>query len=60
MFDEYITTAFSLVKALKEVLVKALKEYAKRCCWIVLREKIVALLIMAIEYPRCALDMNEI
>jgi hypothetical protein len=34
-----------------EVLVKVLKEYAKRCCcWvIVLREKIVALLIMTTE-----------
>jgi hypothetical protein len=37
--------------ASKEVLVKALKEYAKRCCWIVLREKIVAHLIMTTEYP---------
>jgi hypothetical protein len=31
--------------ASKEVSVKVLKEYAKRCCWIVLREKIVTLLI---------------
>jgi hypothetical protein len=26
-----------------------LKEYAKRCCWIMLREKIVTLLIMTTE-----------
>jgi hypothetical protein len=31
---------------------EVLKEYAKRCCWIVLREKIVALLIMTTEYRR--------
>jgi hypothetical protein len=35
--------------ASKEVLVNVLKEHARRCCWIVLREKIVTLLIMAIE-----------
>jgi hypothetical protein len=35
--------------ASKEVLVKVLKEYAKRCCWIMLREKIVTLLVMTIE-----------
>jgi hypothetical protein len=36
-----------------EVLVKILKEYARRCYWIVLWEKIVALLIMTTECPRC-------
>ena len=36
--------------ASKKVLVKVLKEeYAKRCCWIMLREKIVTLLIMTTE-----------
>jgi hypothetical protein len=41
--------------ASKEVctLVKVLKEYTKRCCWIMLREKIVTLLIMTTEYPSC-------
>jgi hypothetical protein len=32
--------------ASKEVPVKVLKEYAKRCCWVMLREKIVTLLVM--------------
>ena len=36
----------------KEVLVKVLKEHARRCCWVVLLEKIVTLLIMTTGYPR--------
>jgi hypothetical protein len=45
--------------ASKEVLAKVLKEYAKRCCWIVLREKIVTLLIMTTECPRCTWDIVQ-
>jgi hypothetical protein len=32
--------------------VEALKEYDRRCCWVVLWEKIVTLLMMTTQYSR--------
>jgi hypothetical protein len=45
--------------ASEEVLVKALKEYSKRCCWFVLYKKIVTLLVMTFECSRPAWGMGQ-